>query len=170
MKGYMGKMLFVDLTRRQVEARTIPEEWFEQYIGGEGLAMRLFVDLVHPEKDVLDAEQPLIFATGPLSGTLAPCSGRCVVAFWSPATKTIGASNGGGDFAPTLKRAGWDLLVITGRAESPVYLVIDNDNVEIHDGRMLWGKSVSETEDFLNETLGLTNLSIASEGIIFSKL
>lgn len=169
MKGYMGKMLFVDLTKRQVEARTIPEEWFEQYIGGEGLAMRLFVDLVHPEKDVLDAEQPLIFATGPLSETLAPCSGRCVVAFWSPATKTIGASNGGGDFAPTLKRAGWDLLVITGRAESPVYLVIDNENVEIHDGRMLWGKSVSETEDYLNQNLGLTNLSIASIGIAGEK-
>ncbi len=169
MKGYMGKMLVIDLTSGQTESQTIPEEWFEQYIGGEGLAMRLFNDLVHPEKDVLDPIQPLIFATGPLAGTLAPCSGRCVVSFWSPATKTIGASNGGGDFAPTLKRAGWDLLVITGRARAPVVIVIDNENVQIQDASGLWGKTVSETEDYLNKNLGLSNLSIASIGVAGEK-
>jgi len=149
MKGYMGKMLVVNLTERRIESQAIPEEWFEQYVGGEGLAMRFFNDLVQPGKDVLDPAQPLIFATGPLTGTLAPCSGRCVVVFWSPATKTIGASNGGGDFAPTLKRAGWDMLVVTGRADTPVCLVIDNDKAEIQDASYLWGKTVTETEDYL---------------------
>ncbi|MCX8061837.1 MAG: aldehyde ferredoxin oxidoreductase family protein, partial [Anaerolineales bacterium] len=169
MKGYMGKMLVVDLTKRQAEPQPIAEAWFEQYVGGEGVAMRLFNELVQPDKDVLDPVQPLIFATGPLTGTLAPCSGRCVVVFWSPPTKTIGASNGGGDFAPTLKRAGWDMLVVTGKADSPVYLVIDNDKVEIRDASMLWGKTVSETEDYLKENLGLSNLSVASIGIAGEK-
>ncbi len=169
MKGYMGKMLVVDLSTRKVESQSIPEEWFSQFVGGEGIAIRALNDLVQPEKDVLHPVQPLIFATGPLTGTLAPCSGRCVVTFWSPATKTIGASNGGGDFAPTLKRAGWDMLVIKGRAESPVYLLIDNDKAEIRDAGMLWGKTVSETEDYLNNNLGLSNLSIASIGIAGEK-
>jgi aldehyde:ferredoxin oxidoreductase len=169
MKGYMGKMLFVNLSTKQIEAQSIPEEWFAQFIGGEGVAIRLLNDLIYPEKDVLDPVQPLIFATGPLTGTLAPCSGRCVVAFWSPATKTIGVSNGGGDFAPTLKRAGWDMLVVTGRAECPVSIVIDNDKVEIQDASMLWGMTVTETEDTLREKLGLSNLSIASIGVAGEK-
>ena len=169
MKGYMGKMLVVNLTERRIESQAIPEEWFEQYVGGEGLAMRFFNDLVQPGKDVLDPAQPLIFATGPLTGTLAPCSGHCVVVFWSPATKTIGASNGGGDFAPTLKRAGWDMLVVTGRADTPVCLVIDNDKAEIQDASYLWGKTVTETEDYLKDSLGLSNLSVASIGIAGEK-
>ncbi len=164
MKGYTGKMLFVDLSQRSIEARPVPEDWQRDYIGGEGVAMRLFYDLVHPERDVWDAVQPLIFATGPLSGTMAPCSGRCVAVFWSPATHTLGAANGGGDFAPTLKRAGWDMLVVTGRADRPVYLMIDNEKAEIRDAADLWGKTVNETEDILNERLQVKGLRVASIG------
>ena len=164
MKGYSGKMLYVDLSRGLVEPRPVPEDWQRDYIGGEGVAMRLFYDLVHPELDVWDPAQPLIFANGPLSGTLAPCSGRCVAVFWSPATYTLGAANGGGDFAPVLKKAGWDLLVLVGKAEKPVYLYIDNEQAEIRDAVGLWGKGVQETEDLLNERLGVKGLSVASIG------
>ncbi len=164
MKGYTGKMLYVDLSRGTAESRPVPEDWQRDFVGGEGVAMRLFHDLVHPELDVWDPVQPLIFATGPLSGTLAPCSGRCVAVFWSPATHTLGASNGGGDFAPVLKRAGWDLLVVVGKSEKPVYLLIDNEKAEIRDAADLWGKTVTETEDLLHERLGLKGLSVASIG------
>lgn len=176
MKGYTGKMLFVDLNQRTAEARDIPEDWLHDYVGGEGLAIRLFHDLVQPHKDVLDPAQPLIFATGPLTGTLAPCSGRCVVVFWSPATHTIGAANSGGDFAPALKKAGWDMLVVTGRAEKPVYLYIQNDQVEIRDAADLWGKVVNETEDILHERLQNKYIRIASigpageNGVLFSSI
>jgi aldehyde:ferredoxin oxidoreductase len=164
MNGYTGKMLFVDLSRGVVEPRPVPEDWQRDFVGGEGVAMRLFHDLVHPELDVWDAHQPLIFANGPLSGTLAPCSGRCVVVFWSPATHTLGASNGGGNFAPALKKAGWDLLVFVGRADRPVYLFIDNERAELRDAADLWGKTVNETEDLLNEKLHTKGLHIASIG------
>ena len=164
MKGYSGKMLFVDLSRRAVEPRPVPEDWQRDFVGGEGIAMRLFHELVRPELDIWDAQQPLIFANGPLSGTLAPCSGRCVAVFWSPATHTLGASNGGGNFAPALKRAGWDLLVFVGKAEKPVYLYIDNEQAELRDAADLWGKTVNETEDLLNEKLGIKGLHIASIG------
>jgi aldehyde:ferredoxin oxidoreductase len=122
VKGSTGKMLFVDLGQRIAEARPIPEAWLKDYLGGEGLAVRLFYDLVHRDADPLDEVQPVIFASGPLTGTAAPCSGRCCVVFYSPATGTLGVANAGGHFAPALKRAGWDLLVVVGKADRPVYL------------------------------------------------
>lgn len=164
MKGYTGQMLVVDLSRRTVESKAIPAEWFRDYVGGEGVAMRLFYDLVHTDKDGLAPEQPLIFATGPLSGTTAPCSGRCCVVFRSPATGTLGAANAGGEFAPALKRAGWDMLVLTGQASQPVYLLISNRQVEIKDAADLWGKTINETEDTLKQRHPVKGLEIASIG------
>ncbi len=164
MRGYTGKMLFVDLSQSKVEPRHIPEDWLRDYVGGEGIAIRQFHDLVQPQKDIFDPIQPLIFATGPLTGTMAPCSGRCVAVFWSPASHTIGAANSGGDFAPALKKAGWDMLVITGCSEKPVYLYINNEQVEIRDATDLWGKTVNETEDALHGRLQDKFLRIASIG------
>jgi aldehyde:ferredoxin oxidoreductase len=121
MKGYMGKMAMVDIGKKMVESRRIPEEWFRDYIGGEGVAVRLFYELVDPKWDTFDEKQPLIFATGPLTGTAAPTSGRWCVVYRSPLSKTLGASNCGGYFAPALKKAGWDLLVVTGKAEKTCF-------------------------------------------------
>lgn len=164
MKGYTGKMLFVDLGKRTAEEQVIPESWLKDYLGGEGVAMRLFYDLLHADQDPLDPAQPLIFATGPLTGTAAPCSGRCCAVFYSPATGTLGAANAGGHFAPALKRAGWDLLVIVGKADKPVYLYINNDKVEFRDAIGLWGQGVTDTENAINTELGVKGLQIASIG------
>lgn len=164
MKGNMGKMLFIDLGKQMSESRSIPEAWLKDYVGGEGVAMRLFYDLVHRDKDPLDPVQPLIFAAGPLTGTAAPCSGRCCVVFYSPATGTLGAANSGGHFAPALKRAGWDLLVIVGKAEQPVYLYINNDQVEFRDASAVWGKGVEEAEDAITAEVGVPGLQVASIG------
>jgi aldehyde:ferredoxin oxidoreductase len=160
----MGRALFVDLTSGEVTTREIPDEWFKDYVGGEGVAVRLFYDLVDPDLDAFDPGQPLIFATGPLTGTAAPTSGRYNVVFRSPATGTLGLSNCGGKLAPQIKRAGWDLIVITGRAEKPVYVSILDDDVEIRDGADLWGKGVGETEDLIQKALDTRGLQIASIG------
>ena len=176
MKGYTGKMLFVDLGKRTAKEQEIPESWLKDYLGGEGVAMRLFYDLVHTDQAPLDPAQPLIFATGPLTGTAAPCSGRCCAVFYSPATGTLGAANAGGHFAPALKRAGWDLLVIVGKADKPVYLYINNDQVEFRDAAGLWGQGVTDTENAITAELGVKGLQIASigpageKGVLFSAI
>lgn len=176
MQGYTGKMLVVDLSQKTAIPCPIPEDWLKEYLGGEGVAMRLFYDLVQVDADPLDPAQPLIFATGPLTGTAAPCSGRCCVVFRSPATGTLGAANAGGYFAPALKKAGWDLLVITGKAETPTYLTIENDKVEFRDATDLWGKGVSATEDAIKTAWGAKGIQIASigpageKGVLFSNI
>ncbi len=164
MKGYAGRALFVDLTSGEVTTQEIPEEWFEDYVGGEGVAVRLFYELMDADLEAFDPAQPLIFATGPLTGTAAPTSGRWNIVFRSPATGTLGLSNAGGKLAPQIKRAGWDLIVITGKAEKPVYVSIQDDEVAIEDAANLWGKGVSETEDLIRDTLDDKNVQIASIG------
>jgi len=164
MKGSTGNMLVVDLGAKKAEVRPIPEAWLKEYLGGEGLAMRLFYDLVQVDADPLDPAQPILFATGPLTGTAAPCSGRCCVVFRSPATGTLGAANAGGHFAPALKRAGYDLLVLVGKAEGPTYLYINNGEVEFRDAAALWGRGVAATDDAIKAELGVKGLQIASIG------
>jgi len=164
MKGNMGRALFVDLTSSEVTTQEIPEQWFRDYVGGEGVAVRLFYDLMDPDLDPLDPGQPLIFATGPLTGTAAPTSGRWNTVFRSPATGTLGLANCGGKLAPQIKRAGYDLIVLTGRAEKPVYVSILDDDVQIHDAANLWGKGIGETEDLIQNALDVKGLQIASVG------
>lgn len=176
MQGYTGKMLIIDLSQQTAEARPIPAEWLKDYLGGEGVAMRLLYELVPPDAIPLAPEQPLIFATGPLTGTAAPCSGRCCVVFHSPATGTVGAANAGGHFAPALKRAGWDLLVITGKAETPTYLFIADEHVEFRDATALWGLGISATEDHIKAELDTKGVQIASigpageKGVLFASI
>jgi aldehyde:ferredoxin oxidoreductase len=164
MKGYAGRALFVDLTSGEVTTQEIPEEWFDDYVGGEGVAVRLFYELMDADLEAFDPAQPLIFATGPLTGTAAPTSGRWNIVFRSPATGTLGLSNAGGKLAPQIKRAGWDLIVITGKAEKPVYVSIHDDAVAIKDASHLWGKGVGETEDLIREDLEVKGTQVASIG------
>lgn len=164
MKGLTGRALFVDLTSGEVATRRLPEEWLRDYVGGEGIAVRLFYDLMDADLDAFDPAQPIIFATGPLTGTAAPTSGRFNIVFRSPATGTLGLSNCGGKLAPQIKRAGWDLMVITGRAEQPVYVSVLDDDVRIHDAAALWGKGIGETEDAIRDALDDSGVQLASIG------
>lgn len=164
MDGYMGKALYVDLTSGDVQSRDIPESWLNDYVGGEGVAVRLFWDLCKWDSAPSDPAQPIIFATGPLTGTAAPTSGRTVIVFRSPATGTLGAANVGGHFAPEIKKAGWDLIAIVGRSKNPVYLSVEDDTVKIEDASMVWGKGVWATEDALKNNLGKKGFQIASIG------
>ncbi len=120
MDGYMGKALVVDLGNGSTESWDVPQEWYQAFLGGEGLAVRMFHEYMEPGREPYDPETPIIFATGPLNGTKAPACGRLVVVFRSPATGTLGITNVGGHFAPALKKAGWDILLVKGKAAKPV--------------------------------------------------
>ncbi|MCU0580512.1 MAG: aldehyde ferredoxin oxidoreductase family protein, partial [Desulfobacterota bacterium] len=128
-----------------------------------------------PDRDPYDPETPVIFATGPLNGTTAPEGGRLVVVFRSPATTTLGITNVGGHFAPALKKAGYDLLLVKGRAAKPVWLSVKDDQVRIEDAADLWGQRISPTEDYIREKLGsgaqVISIGPAGENLVrFSSL
>jgi len=163
-RGYMGKWLYVDLTRGQVEPWELDATLAEQYLGGNGFGTRLLWENVGPDVDSLAPESLLIFATGPLCGTLIPTSSRMEVIAKSPLTGIYGDANAGGFFGPELKFAGWDFIVITGKAPQPVYLLIANEQVELREASKLWGLTTSQTEAAIREELGDSQVKTATIG------
>jgi aldehyde:ferredoxin oxidoreductase len=151
IKGYAGRILQVDLTTRTHQWKPLDEDTARLYIGGKGYGTRLLYDMTEPGVDPLGPDNPLIFATGPLNGSVAPQSNRFAVVTKSPLTGGIGNAACGGSFAYGMKRAGIDLLVITGRSERPVRLEIDGDRdaVQYLDAADLWGKGTYETQTLL---------------------
>ena len=143
LAGWRGRLLNVDLTRRQSWVETIPDDMLHDYIGGRGLGVRLMRDTY--QLDPFAADMPLIFAGGPLCGTTSPATARLSVVSRSPLTGTIHASSCGGALAWQLKAAGYDALNITGASPSPVILSIVNDQVQIEPAAHLWGMTVSKT-------------------------
>ena len=154
MHAYAGKILRVDLTSGRIRTEPIDPQQARQYVGGRGLATRIFCDEVDPATDPLAPENKLIFATGPLTGTSAVCGGRFMVVTRGPLTGTIACSNCGGDFGPELKYAGYDMIVFEGAAADPVILVVKDESVELRPAGELWGKTVHQTEDDLHEQFG----------------
>lgn len=153
MFGYAGKILRVNLTERKFKFEDLNLELAKKYIGGRGLASKIFMDEVDPNVEPLSPENKLIIATGPLTGTPVPTGGRYMVITKSPLTGTIACSNSGGYFGAELKAAGLDMIIFEGKAESPVYVAIEDDKVEIRDASHLWGKLVSETTDELKKNM-----------------
>lgn len=152
----MGKVLWVDLTGRGCHVENLPIEASRRFIGGTGIASYLMSRLSPRGFGVLDPlgpQNPLIFATGPLTGTSAPTSGRYAVAAKSPHTGIWGESDSGGRWGPGLKAAGYDVLVITGRAAGPTYLAIKESGVEFRDASGLWGQDTYRTHDEIMETV-----------------
>ena len=170
MHGYHGRILKVDLTDGSTEEIRPPDDWLRDYVGGEGLGMRLYWDHVHPGRDVFDPAEPLIFTTGPLTGTAAPASGRTVLVFRSPATGAVGASNCGGFFARELKRAGWDGVIVVGRSRRPALLHVTAEGASILDVTDLWGMDVKPTESAVKDLLGDPKVQVASIGPAGEKL
>jgi putrescine aminotransferase len=166
MNLYAGQVLHVDLTARKVEPKPIRQEWLKDYIGGWGLATRYFYDLVDPKVDPLAADNGVVIMTGPLCGTLAPTASRLSLVSKSPHTGTIFETNVGGAFGPELKFAGFDGIVITGQADRPVYLRIEDDRIRIEDADEIWGKGIFETEEWITKTMGpgVKSLSIGPAG------
>ncbi len=144
--GYVGKILRIDLTNNRISVEDINDKWAEDFIGGRGYATRLLMEEIDPKVDPLDKNNKLIFATGPLGSTYAPSSGRVMVVTKGALNGAIACSNAGGHFGAELKRAGFDLLIIDGKAENPVFIWIYKGEVQIKDASKIWGKSAKETD------------------------
>jgi len=141
MNDHVGNILRVDLTTGELWDEPLDESYVRDYIGGSGLGVRYLWDLVGPDTDPLGPDNPLLFLTGPLTGTGGPSVGRFVVCARSPATGLWGESNCGGFWGPELRFAGYDGLLITGRASSPVYLWIQDGRATLRDASHLWGQT-----------------------------
>ncbi len=153
MKGWIGKILRVDLTKGEWKAEDLDRNLAQKFIGGRGLGSKILYDEIDPKIDPLSSNNKLIMATGPLTGTSASAAGRYMAITKSPLTGTIACSNSGGQFGAELKFAGFDLIIVEGKAKEPVYLYVEDGKVEIRDAKHLWGKTTHETTDqILSET------------------
>ncbi|PKM96419.1 MAG: aldehyde ferredoxin oxidoreductase [Firmicutes bacterium HGW-Firmicutes-1] len=149
MFGYQGKILRIDLSTGISKVEALDEALAKKYIGGRGLGTKIYADEVSPDIDALSAENKILFVTGPLTGTPTPTGGRYMVVTKGPLTGTIASSNSGGYWGPELKFAGYDLIIVEGKSDKPVYVMIEDDKIEIRNAGHLWGKVVSETTDIL---------------------
>ncbi len=153
MHGWMGAVLRVDLTREKVVKQPLDKEAAAKFIGGRGLNSKVLFDEVRPDIDPLTPKNVLCLAVGPLTGTPFTSSSRIHVSTLSPYSYILGDGNAGGAFPAFLKFAGYDQIVVTGRADKPKYLWIDDDEAELRDASDLWGRNVWETTDMLHEGL-----------------
>ena len=151
--GRMGANLEIDLSQGKIEIREGEHRLYETYLGGKGIAAKLFWDRVPPEVTPFSPDNLLIFANGVLTGTPAPSANKVTISFKSPLTNLFSISTIGGFWATELKHAGYDTMVISGKSPTPVYLWINNKNVEIRDASHLWGKDTTETQRILQEEL-----------------
>jgi aldehyde:ferredoxin oxidoreductase len=150
----MGKLLWVNLSSGEIKIETPDENLYRNYIGGYGLASRLFYDRMKPGVDPLGPDNILGLVTGPLTGTTAIGGSRFTAVAKSPLTGGWGDANCGGHFGPHLKMAGFDAVFFTGISPKPVYLLVDNGRAEIKEAGSLWGKDTYETEDSLETLYG----------------
>jgi aldehyde:ferredoxin oxidoreductase len=154
MYGYMGKLLFVDLTSGEPHDEALSDDLCRDYLGGYGLGARILYERMPAHADPLGPDNMLGFVTGPFTGTPAICSGRYTVVGKSPLTGTWGDANSGGMFGAYLRFAGYDAVFFTGAASQPAYLLIDNGVPSLHDASPIWGRDTLETEDALKAAHG----------------
>lgn len=147
--GYMGKLLFVDLSNRAFHEEKLEEEIARKHIGGTGLAAYLMNEYTRSPYDVFDPQSPIIFMTGPLAGSNIPTTGRFAVVAKSPLTEMWGESDCGGHWGLQLKAAGYDGLIVTGKSDKPVYLRISESGVDFCDAKELWGMDTFKTQEAL---------------------
>ena len=147
--SWAGKILRVNLTAGTVKSEPLNMTWARDYLGSRGLATKYIVEEVDAKVDALSPGNKVIWATGPLTGTMASTGGRYTVVTKSPLTGAIACSNSGGYWGAELKMAGWDMVIFEGKSAKPVYLSIVDDVAELKDAAHLWGKTVFETEAML---------------------
>jgi aldehyde:ferredoxin oxidoreductase len=151
MGGFIGKILYVDLSNGKMKKEVLSEDFYKKWFGGYGLASRVIYTNIVTKADPLGPKNILGLTTGILTGTLVPYSGSFTAAGKSPLTGTWGDSRGGGFFGPELKRAGFDAVFITGRSTKPVYLWISEGEAKIKDAKTIWGKDTVETDTMIKE-------------------
>jgi aldehyde:ferredoxin oxidoreductase len=163
--SWAGKILRVNLTAGTVKSEPLNMEWARAYLGSRGLATKYIVEEVDPKVDPLSAANKLIWATGPLTGTMASTGGRYTVVTKGPLTGAIACSNSGGYWGAELKMAGWDMVIFEGKSAKPVFLYVQDDVAELRDAAHLWGKSVWQTEEMLKKQLQEPLARVSSIGL-----
>lgn len=154
LRGYMGKILWVDLSRGEIKEEALDEKLCRGYIGGYGIGARMLFTHQKSRVNPLGPENILGFVTGPLTGVPGVFGTRFMTVAKSPLTGTWGDANCGGEFGPFLKFAGYDGLFFTGVAAKPTYLVVSDKNAELRDATHLWGKDTAQTEECLKFEVG----------------
>ncbi len=154
LNGYMGKILFVDLSKGEIKEEALDEKICRDYVGGYGLGARILYSRQKAGVEALGPDNTLGLVSGPLTGTPVPTGARFAAVAKSPLTGGWGDANSGGDFGPYLKFSGYDAVFFTGISPKPVYLLIDNGKAELKDAGYLWGKDAYETEDTLEAEYG----------------
>lgn len=162
--GYAGRLLLVDLSRGKIKREPLSKELCALYIGGRGLDAKILYDELPPETDPLSPHNILCISTGPVTGLLGITTGRLDVSTKSPLTGIYGNSNVGSHWGPELKYAGYDGIIIRGKAPKPVYLHIEDDDVELRDAAHLWGKGVLRTTSILQRDYKGYDVRIAAIG------
>jgi len=166
--GYFGKILWIDLSEGAFKEESLSDEYYRSYLGGYGLAAKLIYENMPAKTDPLGSNSIFGFFPGLLTGTMAPLTGRFMVAGKSPLTGTWGDSNCGGYFGPEIKKCGFDAILIKGKAKTPIYITIINDEKQIIEASDLWGLDVVQTEEKLIEKHG--KVQVASIGQAGEKL
>jgi aldehyde:ferredoxin oxidoreductase len=169
MKGFAGEVLNVDLSTGAVEKSPLPESFIRTYMGGTGLAARFLYDRVPPNADATDPSNILILAPGLLNGFPVPTGGKVLFCAKSPLTGTIAEAVMGARLGSELKRAGYHLLLVSGMSDSPCYILIDDEDVEIRDAGDLWGKDIRATAEDIRRTEGdavVACIGIAGENLV----
>ena len=154
MSGYTGKILRVNLTTGEIIKEELDLAKAQKFLGGRGLGAMMLSEEIAPDVDPLGPENKVFFVTGPLTGSSVPTGGRYMVVTKSPLNNSIASSNSGGYWGAELKFAGYDMLIVEGKADQPTNIFINDDKVELRSAANVWGKVVSETTDTLVEEFG----------------
>ena len=162
--GYRGKILRINLTDKTAKEEELPLEMAKDFIGGAGFGIKYLFDEVKGGTDPLGPENKLIFAPGPFSGTNIPCASRMAVTGKSPLTNAVGMALSGGYFPVELKFAGYDVLIIEGRAEKPSYVWIKNGKVQFRSAKKVWGMKTTDCQQIIKNELNDQNVRVACIG------
>ncbi|MCL2336176.1 MAG: aldehyde ferredoxin oxidoreductase family protein [Firmicutes bacterium] len=162
--GFFGKILRIDLTGKTSKVDVLDGDIYRNYVGGALLGTKLLYDELAPHTNPLGEENKLIYVLGPLTGTDTPCASRLCVATKSPLTGTVTTSFSGGFFPAELKKAGYDAVVISGKASEPVYILIKDDQVTINSAEKYWGLNTLDTQLYMKEDLRDKNIRISCIG------
>ncbi|TFG11993.1 MAG: aldehyde ferredoxin oxidoreductase, partial [Promethearchaeota archaeon] len=163
--GYMNNILRINLTTEEINIENLDDLFLRRYIGGQAFIAYYLLKELPPKVNPLGPKNLLIFSTGPLTGTRIPGSGRNCVGAKSPLTGGFGEADVGGYWGAELKHAGYDGLIIEGKAKEPVYISIKNDDIQLLDAEKLWGKDTGSTEKILKEELQDKFTRIAQIGL-----
>jgi aldehyde:ferredoxin oxidoreductase len=162
--GFTGKILRVNLTSEKIHFETIEEKFYRRYFGGRGLIAYYLLKELNPGIDPLGPKNKLIFACGPITGAPVSGSGRNSIGAKSPLTGAYGEAEAGGYWGTELKQAGFDAIILEGKASSPVYLWIKDKKVELRDASRLWGLEIKKSQDNIRNELEDDSVKVAQIG------